>query len=89
MFNTDVATGKVPASGSHNNYSASGSSSSWHMKNKLPEIPPINCNLWVVPSTCTVDQLKALANGTAEIDEGFRVVKPAGGGGPIHYISGF
>lgn len=83
IFNTDVATGKLPTSGAFNNYSTSGPSSSFSIKNKLPPSPPVDCNLWLVPSTCTMDQLYALGNGTAEIDEGGKILKPVGGGGPI------
>lgn len=87
LFNADVATGKIPTSGAFNNYTTSGPSSSFSIKNKLSSSPPVDCNLWVVPGTCTMDQLYALGNGTAEINEGGKIVKPAGGGGPIAYTA--
>lgn len=79
MFNKDVATGNVPIS---NNYSSSGPASSFGIKNVLPPSPPPNCYLWSLSATCTVDQALAVLNGTAEVVD-YRVLKPAGGGGPI------
>jgi hypothetical protein len=89
IFNTDVATGKVPTSGSFNNYTSVGPLSSFGVKNVLPPSLPVDCNLWAVAPTCTMDQLYALGNGTAEINEGGKIVKPAGGGGPIAVNTGF
>lgn len=82
LFNKDVATGKSSTAGSLNDYSTKGPASSWHIKNKLPPSPPPNCYLYNIGSTCTNDQLAAILDGTAEIVD-FRVIKPAGGGGPI------
>ncbi len=90
MFDTDVATGKLPTSGSFNNFTTEGPASSWSIKNVLPPLPPVNCNLWGVPSTCTMEQLYALQNGTAVIDEGYRIITPDGSDGvPIPYAVGF
>jgi hypothetical protein len=89
IFNTDVATGKVPTSGSFNNYTSVGPLSSFGIKNVLPPSAPVDCNLWAVAPTCTMDQLYALGNGTAEINEGGKIVKPVGGGGPIAVNTGF
>ena len=82
MFNKDVATGKLPTSGPFNNYTTQGPSSSLHIKNKLPPVPPPACYLYNVLGSCTLDQYEALVNGTAEIVD-FSIVKPAGGGGPL------
>ena len=89
LFGTDIATGKIPTSGTagravgSNDYSTTGPSSSWNIKNRLPPSPPVDCNLWNAAMTCTLDQFVALAKGVAVIDYGFRIVKPAGGGGPL------
>ena len=88
MLNKDVATGKIPTAGSSNDYSTHGPSSSDQIKNNLPPSPPANCYLYDIGNTCTVDQLTAILKGTAEIVD-FRVVKPAGGGGPISAGSTF
>ncbi|KAK5130957.1 hypothetical protein LTR08_001513 [Meristemomyces frigidus] len=83
----DVATGELPTNGP-GNYSTEGPQSSFHIKNELPEPPPISCYLWYVEQSCSVDQSLALANGTAEIVD-FTVVEPAGGGGPLDFATGF
>ncbi|KAK5171199.1 uncharacterized protein LTR77_004343 [Saxophila tyrrhenica] len=89
MFSTDIATGKHSTSGPYNICSTIGPSSSWHIKNVLPDIPPVNCNLWAVPTSCTMGQLYALQNGTAVIDEGFRILQPDGSDGvPIRFSFG-
>lgn len=89
MFNVDIATGKLPTSGASNNYTTTGPLSSFSIKNKLPPSPPVDCNIWNLAPTCTLNQYYALGNGTAEIDAGGNVVKPAGGGGLISFGAGF
>lgn len=86
IFNTDIATGTVSTSGTANNYSTSGPSSSESIKEKLPSPPPPSCYLWGMVATCTSDQLAAVEAGTAEIVD-FTVVKPAGGGLPLMALS--
>lgn len=79
MLNKDVSTGKLPTDGVHNDYSTKGPMDTFWKKNELPTPPPPpNCNLYGVGSTCTIEQYRALANGTAEIED-FNVVKPVGG----------
>lgn len=81
MLNLDIATGKKSTMGRLNNgYSSTGPESSFGIKNSVPASAPVDCNLFDVATTCTVEQFWALRNGTAEIEEGsFRVVKPVGG----------
>lgn len=81
-FNKDVATGEMYTSGFFNGYSTSGPSSAYAFKTKLPPPPSVDCYLWSIGSTCTQDQLSALEQDKAEIVD-YRIVKPAGGGGPI------
>lgn len=78
VFNKDIATGSASSA----NYSSSGPTSSDDIKLQLPTPPGVECYLGAVGYSCTVDQYKAILNGTAEIVD-WNVVKPAGGGGPI------
>ncbi|OAQ99877.1 hypothetical protein LLEC1_03659 [Akanthomyces lecanii] len=79
----DLATGKHTTTGHGANYTTHGPLSSFGFKNKLPEPPAVECNLWSVPSSCTREQYEALVARTAEV-ENYKVVKPAGGSpGPI------
>jgi len=87
MFNRDVASGLQPTDGSFNNYTTTGPSSSFQIKNVLPPSPPPLCNLYNVVGACTMDQYLALINGTADIVD-FTVVKPANGGGAITFSGG-
>ncbi|TQV97615.1 hypothetical protein V2A60_006642 [Cordyceps javanica] len=74
----DLATGKHATTGQGANYTTHGPNSSFGIKNKLPEPPAFECNLWNVPTSCTREQYAALVAGTAEV-ENYMVVKPAGG----------
>jgi hypothetical protein len=67
MFNKDVATGEqdVAAGG---DYSSSGSESSFDIKDELPDSPASECYVWDIPITCTEEEIAALADGTAVVD---------------------
>jgi hypothetical protein len=78
IFSHDLATGKQNNCGTSNNCTTSGPTSSFGIKNVLPEPPPFDCNLYNVLGTCTIEQYDALKNGTAKIVD-YSVVKPAGG----------
>ncbi|KAK4503885.1 hypothetical protein PRZ48_004800 [Zasmidium cellare] len=79
LTNKDISTGKVPIGGSNNTYSTKGPKDAFWKKNKLPSpLPPVNCNLYSVATSCTIEQYTALLNGTAEIED-FNVVRPVGG----------
>lgn len=75
IFSKDVATGTQTVS---SNYSTSGPSSSFGVKDKLPPPPPFNCNLYNVIGSCTIQQYEALQNGTAKVVD-FNIVRPARG----------
>lgn len=84
VHNLDVATGTKPTghlSNTHSEYSTTGTLDSYVWKNAIPASKPMECNLYDIVTTCTVDQVAAYMNGTAEV-EGWVVVKPRGGGGP-------
>ncbi|OAA70447.1 Peptidase S10, serine carboxypeptidase [Cordyceps fumosorosea ARSEF 2679] len=74
----DLATGKHATTVHGANYTTHGPSSSFGIKNKLPDPPAFECSLWNVASSCTQEQYDALMAGTAEV-ENYMVVKPAGG----------
>ncbi|TKA68290.1 hypothetical protein B0A55_04291 [Friedmanniomyces simplex] len=82
VFNKDIATGRLPTNGRFNDYSTTGPSSSFSIKNKLPDIPDPICYLFSASSSCTLDQFLALQNGSATVVD-FVVTSPSGGGGPI------
>ena len=68
MFNKDVATGKVPASGvgQGSGYSSRGSASVEHIKNEMPPAQGrAECYLWDMFETCTSDQTERMRNGSA------------------------
>lgn len=72
----DVATGTI--STGDTKYSSQGLSDSFVIKNSLPPPPAFRCNIWAVAGTCTIEQYKALANGSAKVVD-YIVVEPAGG----------
>lgn len=78
MFDKDIATGTSPTNDERNDYASTGPLSSFGIRNKMPEPPPVNCHLYNVPLSCTTEQQEALANGTAVIQD-FNVIKPDGG----------
>jgi hypothetical protein len=75
MFGRDVATGEVEA---HDHYGTEGPLSSWGVKNQVPTERRENiCYTYIPTDTCTEEQIEALDNGTAVIEE-FIVLDPAG-----------
>ncbi|KAL9094006.1 MAG: hypothetical protein Q9165_003676 [Trypethelium subeluteriae] len=65
MFNKDIATGTIltwPIDGS--TYKTSGSSSTWHIKNIVPESPRPTCYTYNARATCTEEQLGKVLNGS-------------------------
>jgi carboxypeptidase C (cathepsin A) len=75
MLDLDVATGKHNTLGQHNNYSSRGPRSSWNTKNQLPTSPAVNCNIYNAAASCTANQLRAMENGTAVVED-FTVIEP-------------
>jgi hypothetical protein len=68
MFDKDVATGDIDTLGD-SSYSSTGPDSSFGIKNKLPPSPKNECYLWSAATTCTEEELMALANGTAVVKD--------------------
>ncbi|KAI3326231.1 alpha/beta-hydrolase [Xylariaceae sp. AK1471] len=74
----DVATGKIPIIGV-SEYTTEGLSSIRHIKNEPPEPVESRCYVLFAPlsKTCTQEQIKALLDGTA-IVENYIVISPPG-----------
>ncbi|KAH7350655.1 carboxypeptidase C [Rhexocercosporidium sp. MPI-PUGE-AT-0058] len=69
MFNKDIATGLLPVS---DDLSTIGPSSSFHIKNAIPEAPEPKCYI-MSPETCTPEQYSGLLDGTAIVRDFFVV----------------
>lgn len=67
MSDKDVATGEINVGDAP--YSTEGPASSFEIQDVLP--PPLDseCYTWIAADTCTEEQLAALANGTAIVQE--------------------
>jgi hypothetical protein len=68
MFNTDVATGRIPTDAAAN-YTTTGPSSSFGIKNAVPSLPLPLCYTWDVMETCTDAQKLLLQNGSAVVQD--------------------
>ena len=77
IFGRDVATGETEI-GSGGNYSSVGPSSCRDVKNKLRESPDHVCYLRSAALTCSDEQLQALQNGTAKVQNSI-VISPSFG----------
>jgi carboxypeptidase D len=77
MFGKDVATGKVTLAEVKGGYSTKGPDQVRDVKNEVPEPVKNTCYLMQAPTSCTKEQLAALANGSALIED-YVVVKPDG-----------
>jgi len=64
ILNLDIATGKVNTA-QQSNYSTSGTSSTWVVKNAIPPQPATTCYMLSLTSTCTNEQIEEVLNGTA------------------------
>ena len=69
MFNKDIATGIIPV---FDQLMTIGPSSTFHVKNKIPERPEPRCYV-LDTKTCTTEQYATVLNGTA-IVKNFMVV---------------
>jgi hypothetical protein len=76
MFGRDVATGEVDLSESPD-YATTGPASVQDVINEVPEPQSNVCIVQEAPNSCTKEQMAALADGSA-IVENFRVVDPKG-----------
>ncbi|CAH0051499.1 unnamed protein product [Clonostachys solani] len=77
MFGKDVATGKVTLAEVEGGYSTKGKDQVRDVKNEVPEPVKNTCYLMQAPTSCTKEQLAALADGSALIED-YVVVKPDG-----------
>jgi hypothetical protein len=64
MTNKDIATGNVSTT-ENQTYSSTGTSSTWQIKNDVPDSPAPTCYVRALRSSCTDDQIAAVVNGTA------------------------
>lgn len=69
IFGQDIARGNTSTTANPSNYSSSGPSSSSQIKNAVPESPPLQCYILAPQATCTEDQINAVVNGTALIQD--------------------
>lgn len=79
MSGKDIATGKEEED---EDYETEGPVDSFVIKNQVPEKPLVEpaCLVYAPASTCTEEQVLALMNGTAKVDD-FVVTEPSAGGG--------
>ncbi|OQD88259.1 hypothetical protein PENANT_c004G06366 [Penicillium antarcticum] len=68
LFNRDLATGKINTA-CNTSYATNGPSSTWDIKNEVPESPEPLCYILSLGATCTDEQIKAVENGTALIKD--------------------
>lgn len=64
MTNRDIATGNI-STVEDDTYSTTGTSSSFQIKNEVPDSPAPTCYVRAFRSSCTEDQQAAVLNGTA------------------------
>jgi hypothetical protein len=69
MFNKDIATGIIPV---FDHLTTIGPSSTFHVKNKIPDRPEPRCYI-LDPRTCTTEQYATVLNGTAIVKDFFVV----------------
>jgi hypothetical protein len=81
IYGRDVATGEVVIA-NNDSYSTSGPENSLAITNELPAGEPSICYLYALGSSCTPDELAALENGTAVVEDYVvRLPVAANGGG--------
>lgn len=68
MFNLDIASGKISTT-ENGSYGTVGPSSTFSIKNKVPESPQPTCYTYALLSTCTDDQINSVIDGTALIHD--------------------
>ncbi len=67
-FDTDVATGNISIlSNATADYSTTGPSSSFGIKNALVEVSEHECYVWDAVNTCNEEEQRALINGSAVV----------------------
>ena len=64
LTNKDIATGNVSTT-DNKTYSSTGTTSTWQIKNEVPDSPAPTCYVRALLASCTEDQIAAVVNGTA------------------------
>lgn len=75
MFNKDIAIGEIDIA-QMPDYATTGTESSFHIKNDIPPEPEPTCYLLSADRSCSKEQLKAIEDGTAVV-ENYIVKSPA------------
>ena len=68
IFGNDIATGNL-STNTNQNYSTQGPSSSFQIKNDVPESPKAQCYVLNLMATCTEDQRMSVVNGSALVHD--------------------
>lgn len=68
LSNLDIATGRV-STVENATYATEGPSSTWDVKNEAPPMPESMCYVLALWATCTDDEVEAIVNGTAVIED--------------------
>ncbi|KAI9832790.1 MAG: hypothetical protein M1819_004010 [Sarea resinae] len=68
LFNKNIATGNI-STATNGNYSTTGPSSTWQIKNTVPDSPAPTCYTLALDGACTDDQVESVINGTALIHD--------------------
>lgn len=76
IFRKDIATGKISLS-SQNTYASDGPLSVRNVSSEVPDLIKNVCVIYDVVPTCTEEQISALADGSAVVENGI-VVMPRG-----------
>lgn len=76
LSNKDISTGKVDTA-DNRTYSSEGPSSSWHVKNDVPESPAPTCYILALTASCTDEQIESVTNGTAVVRDYVVVEEPS------------
>jgi hypothetical protein len=87
MFNNDVATGRTSLSGM-SNYSTTGPSSSFQIKNAVPAPQQATCYLWDILETCTPAQKAMLQNSSAIVKDFLMVGFKSANGTAVFFGNG-
>ncbi|EAW12632.1 putative carboxypeptidase S1 [Aspergillus clavatus NRRL 1] len=68
LFNRDIATGKVSLV-TNGTYASEGPSSTWQIKNEVPDSPAPTCYVLSLRASCTDEQIQGVVNGTAVLED--------------------
>ena len=68
IFGLDIATGKI-STNNHSNYSSTGSSTTFQVKNQDPGSLSPQCYILDLLNTCTEEQIQSVANGTGLVHD--------------------